>query len=131
MNSQRPLRYIVTRLSDRRRGIGLTIGFVASIAHSSTIQQSLSGLPQSYNSRLNISQHFRSQHNRCNLGNRRTPKFPSLDTKSLQQLFHLTATELSLTGYHICSTLVTKQLSSTFQPGSRTLELTLNSSTST
>jgi hypothetical protein len=88
---------------DRRRGIGLSTGFITSIAHSSTIQQSLSGLSLAYNSRLNISQHFRSQHNRCNLGNRRTPKFPSLGTKSLQQLFLLTATELSLTGYYICS----------------------------
>jgi hypothetical protein len=34
-------------------GIGLTVGFI-TIVHSSTIQLSLSGLPQSYNSRLTL-----------------------------------------------------------------------------
>jgi hypothetical protein len=56
-------------LGDRRRGIGLTIGFV-TIVHSSTIQLSLSGLPQSYNSRLNISLQLCSHclHRNCSSG---------------------------------------------------------------
>jgi hypothetical protein len=81
-------------LCDRRRGIGLTIGFI-TIVHSSTIQLSLSGLPQSYNSRLNMSQQFRSQRNRCNPGNRRTPgSLPSFPWSPTNQLTH-SPTQLS------------------------------------
>jgi hypothetical protein len=84
------LRLILSRVSDRRRGIGLTIGFIAPY---NQLQLSLSGLSQSYNSRLNISQQFRSHRNRCNPGNRRTPgSLPSLDTNSLQLLFLLQKT---------------------------------------
>jgi hypothetical protein len=55
-------------------------------------QLSLSGLPQSYNSRLNISQQFRSHRNRCNPGNRRTPgSLPlPLDTNSTHSLTNST-----------------------------------------
>jgi hypothetical protein len=75
--------WILSRVSDRRRGIGLTIGFI-TVVHSSTIQLGLSGHPQSSNSRLTISQQLRSHRNRCNPGNRRTPgSLPSLDTNSL------------------------------------------------
>jgi hypothetical protein len=83
-------------LGDRRRGIGLTIGFI-TIVHSSTIQLSLSGLPQSYNSRLNVSQQFQSQRNRCNPGNRRTPgSLPSFLSLVTNQPTHsLTNSKLS------------------------------------
>jgi hypothetical protein len=58
----------------------LTIGFIAPY---NQLQLSLSGLPQSYHSRLNISQQLRSHCNRCNPGNRRTTgslPLSSLDT---------------------------------------------------
>jgi hypothetical protein len=71
---------ILSRVSVRSRGIRLTIGFIAPY---NQLQLSLSGLPQSYNSRLNISQQLRSHRNRCNPGNRRTPgSLPSVNTNS-------------------------------------------------
>jgi hypothetical protein len=58
-----------------------------TIVHSSTIQLSLSGLPQSSISRLTISQQLRRHCNRCSLGNRRTPgSLLSVDTNSPTQL---------------------------------------------
>jgi hypothetical protein len=63
-------------LSDRRRVIGLTIGF---ITHNRTLK---------YNTTESLrTPSVRSHCNRCSLGNRRTPgSLPSVDTKSPTQL---------------------------------------------
>jgi hypothetical protein len=70
-------------LSDRRRGIGLTIGF---IAHNRTLKYNTTEslrTPSVFQLTTKLSQQLRSHHNRCNLGNRRTPgSLPSVDTNS-------------------------------------------------
>jgi hypothetical protein len=70
----------MSRVSDRRRGIGLSTGFITQIQYNRVSPDSIS-LP--YNSRLDISPQFCSHPNRCKPGNRRTPGYQFL----LRRLF--------------------------------------------
>jgi hypothetical protein len=58
--------YIVVRAATLRDGVWIVTGFIGSHILSSTIQLSLSGPPQSYNSQLNISEQLCNHCNHCN-----------------------------------------------------------------